>query len=198
MQFGQHNVANESLRQHRVFTQREGYVLVDTDVGQERTILKQHANTLAHLVEFGAAHFCDILAIEKNTAAVRQDLTAHQPQKRRFSGSAGPHDRRHATSWNLQIQAIEYFPLTSRIVQVADNHDVLFGVPCGSLRLTRGTVRHLFFLYCHAGPPRVVGCLPCTWTADASTNPDLPARGPDRSPPSTRYQPGLFPQCKKD
>ncbi len=125
VQLGEDDVPDQTFRQARMLAQREGDILVDTDVGQQRAVLEQHADTLARVVEFAATHAADVTALDQDAAVVRQDLARDQTQQGGLAGTAGAHDGGHATARYIQIETVEDLAMTAGIVQVANDRDVL-------------------------------------------------------------------------
>ncbi len=48
VQFGQHHMTNQAIGELGVLAQREGDIFEDAEVGQQRTVLEQHAESLPH------------------------------------------------------------------------------------------------------------------------------------------------------
>jgi hypothetical protein len=125
MQLRQHDVTDQALRQPGVLAKWKGDVLVDVEIGQQRTVLEQHTHALSHLEQFAPAQLRDFLSVEQDAALVGQFLPRDQPEQCGLPGAAGTHDRGDAAAPDIDIQALEDHRLAERIGEVPNDDDVV-------------------------------------------------------------------------
>jgi hypothetical protein len=82
--------------------------------------LKQHAEPLAQLIEFGLIQSSDVHTVYQDLPAVRIQLPRNQSQQRRFARTTWSHNRRDIATGNRDIQIFEYRARTSREVEVTN------------------------------------------------------------------------------
>src|SRR6202022_2102238 len=104
LQLGEHQPADQRLGQVRMLAYRESNILEHADVGQQGTVLKQHAHPFAQGVDLGGARLLDITAHYDHLADIGKDLTRDQSQQRGFAGTARSHDRGNAAPADLDVQ----------------------------------------------------------------------------------------------
>ncbi len=108
VQLRQHDGADQALGQPRVLTEGKRDVLVNVQVGEQCTILEQHAHAPAQRIDLLALELGEIEAIDDHLAAVRAHLAGDEFQQGRLARAARPHDGRHGTAADLDVESTEY------------------------------------------------------------------------------------------
>ena len=109
-----------------MLAQREGHVVVDVLVGEQRTELVQHAHAAAHRVEAVAVERADILAVEQHLALDGLVLAADQAQQGGLATARGPDQHRDLAARHMQVDVLEHeaaIPIPEG--EVADFNQVL-------------------------------------------------------------------------
>ena len=131
MQLGKNDMANQSRAQLRVLTQWKRDVFKHAEVGQQRPVLEQHPEALAHLVELVLVQGRDVDAVDLDDALLRNQLPRYQSQQRRLAGAARPHNRRDLAFFQVQVEAIEHSPRATRELEAAYLDQVVVRVTQG-------------------------------------------------------------------
>jgi hypothetical protein len=103
-----------------VFTQGIGDIIIDIEVGEQGTALKQHPHAHAQSIECLAGEPMDILTIYFDAPPAGAQLPPDQFQQRSLTGTAGPHDGRHLALGNVDINTVENGSVTMGEVEIAD------------------------------------------------------------------------------
>ena len=119
IEFHQHNVPNQGLRQVGVLAQRKGHVIKHAQVRKQGTELKQHAHAPPSGVHLGLVHGGHVLAVKQELAFLGPNLSANQAQNRRFSPARGPHQRGDFAPWHGHGDVVQNHPLPVPKSQVA-------------------------------------------------------------------------------
>ena len=78
MQFRQNNVPDQSIREPRVLAQRECDILENAEIGEQGTVLEQHAEALTQLIELRNAERRYINAVDMDRTLLRDELPRYQ------------------------------------------------------------------------------------------------------------------------
>ena len=95
VQLHQHQITDHRLGQIGLLAQREGHVVEDAEIGEQRAELEQHAHVATHPVELPLGQAVDIHAIEQDVAFLRAFLGADEAQHRGLARPRAPHQGHH-------------------------------------------------------------------------------------------------------
>ena len=95
VQLHQHQVADHRFGQIGLLAQREGHVVEDAEIGEQRAELEQHAHVATHPVELPLGQAVDIHAIEQDAAFLRAFLGADEAQHRGLARPRATHQGHH-------------------------------------------------------------------------------------------------------
>jgi hypothetical protein len=124
VQLREHDMTDQPVRQIGVLAQREGHILEHRVIREQRAVLEQHPDLLAHPVDAAPVELRDVFAIDDDRAPVGHELPRDQTQQRGLAGAAGPHDGGDLAPLDVDIQMVEYLALAARIAEAADLHHV--------------------------------------------------------------------------
>src|SRR6478735_7006615 len=85
-----------------VLTEREGGVVVDVHRAEQRAVLEQDAELLAHLEEVVVGHGGNRLAVDEHVALVRVEQSDHVLDADRLAGSGRADDHRDLALGNAE------------------------------------------------------------------------------------------------
>jgi len=88
-----------------MFAQRKRDILEHVEIGEQRTVLKQHPHALPECVELAAREPRDFPTLDQHLAAVGTNLPRDQAQQRRFASAARTHDGGHAATFDTQVES---------------------------------------------------------------------------------------------
>src|SRR5664279_6250088 len=103
----QHDVADHRLVEIGVLTKREGDILEDGEIGEERTELEQHAEPSAHREQLLGIVCIDDLAVETDLATIDGIDAADQAQPGRLAAAGAAQDRRHPAAAEGERNVVE-------------------------------------------------------------------------------------------
>jgi len=113
MQFGQYDMSNQTIGEFGVLSQWKRDVLEHADIREQRTILKQHAETLSQLIQLRLGQRRYIGATNVYRAVLRNQLTRYQAQQGRLASTTGTHQRRDLAAFDGQVETVKYCTGTS-------------------------------------------------------------------------------------
>ena len=91
LQLEQHNPANQGFGQIRVFAQWQSDIVETGQIGEQGTVLQQHADILAHAIQRPAGQGVDRFSVDHDLSLVRSQLPGNQTHDGGLAGTAGTH-----------------------------------------------------------------------------------------------------------
>ena len=122
------------LRLVGVLAQREGGVVVDVHRAEQRAVLEQQAELLAHLEELVVGHVRDRLAVDEDVAGVRVEQADDQLDQHALAGSRRAEDHRDLVVGQAEVEAV----LDPRVAELLDQVDDLDRVLAAVVALLAG------------------------------------------------------------
>src|SRR3954453_9555248 len=101
-----------------VLAQRECHVVVDVHRAEERAVLEEDAELLAHLEEVVVAHVRDRLAVDEDVTVVRVEQADHVLDADGLTGSGRAQDHRDLVVRDAEVEAVEDLVAAERLVDV--------------------------------------------------------------------------------
>ena len=86
-----------------VLAEREGDVVEDVHRAEQRAVLEQQAELLAHLEQLVVGHVRDRLAVDEHVAGVRIEQADDVLDQHALAGSRGPEDHRDLSSGSPRL-----------------------------------------------------------------------------------------------
>ena len=112
-----HDVADLGLGLLGVLTQREGRVVVDVHRAEQRTVLEQHTEQGADLVELLGRALQDVGAVDDDRAALRAQQADQRLQEHRLTGTRRAQQHADFTLGNRQRDVFPDLRCTERFAQ---------------------------------------------------------------------------------
>ena len=91
----------------RVLAQREGDVVEQVHGAEQRAVLEEHAELLAHLEEVVVDHVRDRLAVDEDVALVGVEQADHVLDAHRLAGARRAEDHRDPALGEAHVQAAQ-------------------------------------------------------------------------------------------
>jgi hypothetical protein len=135
-----------------VLAQRKGDVVQEVHRAEERAILEQDAELLAHLEQLVVGHVRDRLAVDEDVALIGIQQADHVLDAHRLPGARGPEDHRDLPLGDAHVQAAQDLVAAEGLVDV----DELHGVGDAAGPLGAGVPAELVVrasLFVHGHPP---------------------------------------------
>src|SRR5919106_3662705 len=129
-----HDLADLVLALVGVLAERERRVVVDVHRAEQRAVLEQDAELLAHLEQLVVRHVGDRLAVHQHIALVRVEQADHVLDAHRLARARGAEDHRDLVVREAQIEAVQHAVAAERL----DDVDELDGVVGAVLALGAG------------------------------------------------------------
>jgi hypothetical protein len=101
-----------------VLAERERDVVVDVHRPEQRAVLEQDAELLAHLEQIVVAHARDRLTVDEHVALVRVEQADHVLDADRLTRAGGPEDHRDLVVRKAEVEAVQDLVATEGLVHV--------------------------------------------------------------------------------
>src|SRR3954452_12233214 len=101
-----------------VLAQRERHVVVDVHRAEERAVLEQDAELLAHLEEVVVAHVRDRLAVHQDIAVVRVEQADHVLDADGLAGSGRAQDHRDLVVRDAEVETVQDLVAAEGLVHI--------------------------------------------------------------------------------
>jgi hypothetical protein len=115
-----------------VLAQREGDVVIQRKRAEQRAVLKQHAELLAHLKQLGVAESRHRLAVHDHIALVRVQQADDVLDAHGLAGARRADDHRDLALWQSHVQAAQHVVASKGLMHLHELHRV--GSVCRSDR----------------------------------------------------------------
>src|SRR4051812_2597484 len=116
----------------RVLAEREGRVVIHVHRAEQRAVLEQDSELLAHLEQLVVGHVGDRLAVHEDVALVGVEQADHVLDAHRLARARGAQNHRDLAVREAQVQPVEDRVAAERLVDVDELDGVLLAVLTGA------------------------------------------------------------------